>query len=144
MRLVMSVCVHTYMYVRIYIYIYILLQNLLNVICCLLFEFKCLQCARGLLHQASYTDRAIHALPNKTRRPPGPKIISSEQALMACHTLCATTASMLCMFVCRLAHTVQNASNKSGNPLHMQYSELTCCSLRTGHVLFGTLVLEIF
>ena len=35
------------------------LENLLSVSCCLLFEFKCLQC--GLLCPASCTDRAIHA-----------------------------------------------------------------------------------
>ena len=41
------------------------LKNLLlNVIYCLLFKFKHLQC--GLLHPASCTDRAIHAFPNKT------------------------------------------------------------------------------
>ena len=73
-------CTYIYMYVYIYTCTYVdknrlfsalLLQNLLNVICCLLFEFKCLQC--GLLRQASYTDRAIHALPNKARRPPWPR-----------------------------------------------------------------------
>ena len=53
------------------------LENLLlGIICCLLFEFKHLQC--GLLRPTSYTDRAIHAFPNKTRRPPGPEIFSSE------------------------------------------------------------------
>ena len=74
------------MYVRNYVYIYIyidkktrlfsalLLENLLlSVIYCLLFEFKRLQC--GLLHSASYTDRAIYAFPNKTRRPPWPQNI---------------------------------------------------------------------
>ena len=90
MRLVLSVCVRTY--VRIYtLYIYLFLymstknrlfsalqlENLLLcVICCLLSEFKCLQC--GLLHPANYRARAIHAFPNKTWRSPGPKIFSSE------------------------------------------------------------------
>ena len=46
----------------------LLLANiLLSVICCLLFEFKCLQC--GLLHPPSCTDRAIHAFPGKTQAP---------------------------------------------------------------------------
>ena len=45
------------------------LENLLlNVIYCLLFKFKRLQC--GLLRPASCTDRVIHAFPNKTCRPP--------------------------------------------------------------------------
>ena len=53
------------------------LENLLlNVIYCLLFKFKRLQC--GLLHPASCTDRVIHAFPNKTCRSPGPEIFSSE------------------------------------------------------------------
>ena len=39
------------------------LKNLmLSVICCLLFQFKCLQC--GLLCPVSCIDRAIHAFPN--------------------------------------------------------------------------------
>ena len=58
-----------FVYARISIFVYIcqqknrlfsalLLKNfLLSVICCWLFEFKCLQC--GLLHPASSTDRAI-------------------------------------------------------------------------------------
>ena len=43
---------------------------------CFLTESKCLQC--GLLHPASCTDRAIYDFLNKTQRPPGPKIFSSE------------------------------------------------------------------
>ena len=51
------------------------LENLLlSVICCLLFEFKHLQC--GLLRPVSYTDRAIHAFPNKMQMPPGPEILN--------------------------------------------------------------------
>ena len=75
MRLIMSVCVR----ISIFIYLYMStkkeavspLENLLlSVVCCLLFDFKHPQC--GLLHPASYTDRAIHAFPNNTWRPPGP------------------------------------------------------------------------
>ena len=52
------------------------LENLLlSAICCLLCNFKHLQC--GLLHPASFTDRVIHAFPNKTWGPPGPEIFSS-------------------------------------------------------------------
>ena len=40
---------------------------LLSVICCLLFQFKCLQC--GFLSPVSCTDKAIHAFSNKTQRP---------------------------------------------------------------------------
>ena len=81
MRLVVSVCVRTYMYIYLStknrLFSALLLEKLLlSVICCLLFEFKRLQC--GLLHPASYTDRAIHAFPNKTWKPPGPEIFSSE------------------------------------------------------------------
>ena len=43
---------------------------LLSVLCCLLLEFKRLW--RSLIRPASCTDRAIHAFPNKTRRPPWP------------------------------------------------------------------------
>ena len=64
MRLVTLVCVRTYKYICIYmstknrLFSALLLKNfLLSVICCWLFEFKCLQC--GLLHPASSTDRAI-------------------------------------------------------------------------------------
>ena len=39
--------------------------------CILLLKFICLQC--GLLCAASCTDRAVHAFPNKMRRPPGSK-----------------------------------------------------------------------
>ena len=46
---------------------------LLNVICCLLFEFKRLQC--GLLCPASYyIDGTIHAFPNNMQKLPGPVI----------------------------------------------------------------------
>ena len=48
----------------------------IGTICCLLFEFKHLQC--GLQRPASYTDRAIHAFPNNMWRPPGPEMFSSE------------------------------------------------------------------
>ena len=47
-----------------------------NLLLSIIFEFKHLQC--GLLRPTSYTDRAIHAFPNKTQRPPGPEIFSSE------------------------------------------------------------------
>ena len=64
-------------YVRICLYIIMSTKKLfgtlplknfpLSLICCLLFEFKCLQ--RGLLHPASYAD----AFPNKMWRPLAPK-----------------------------------------------------------------------
>ena len=107
-----------------YVYIYVCQQKnrlfsalppknlLLNVICCLLFEFKRLQCS--LLYPASCTDRAIHAFPNKIWRSPWPRNIFFR-ALMVHHTPwarlvfpCATIALMLCRLV-RAA--VQNASN---------------------------------
>ena len=66
------------------------LENLLlSIICCLL-EFKHLQC--GLLRPTSYTDRAIHAFPNKMRRPPWPRNIFFR-VLTAHHTLWARVAS---------------------------------------------------
>ena len=114
MCLVTSVCVHTYMYVCIYIYIYIyvdknrlfsalLLQNLLlSVICCLLFEFKYFQC--GLLRPASYTDRAIHAFPNKMQRPPWPRnsfFLASFNAMP--HPLCYNSFDV--MHVCNCMQT---------------------------------------
>ena len=81
MCLVASVCV--YIYICVYVcqqqnrlFSALLLENLLlNVMRCLLFEFKHLRC--GLLHSASCTDRVIHAFPNKTRRFLGPEIFSS-------------------------------------------------------------------
>ena len=93
-------CVGLCTYVRICIYICrqknrlfnaLLLENLLlSVICCLLFEFKRLQC--GLLRPASCTDRVIHAFPNKTWRPPWPRNIFFW-ALTAHHTLWARLAA---------------------------------------------------
>ena len=118
---------------------------LLSVICCLLFEFKHLQC--GLLRPVSYTDRAIHVFPNKARRPPWPWNIFFW-VLMAHHTLwarlenscsdqsgnvvcfsecfssCATTVSLLCMYAvefqihCSLRETA-----------HAQYAQGIMCSL---------------
>ena len=80
--------IHVYIYICIFVYVHVCQQKnklfsalplenlLLNVIYCLFFKFKRLQC--GLLHLASCTDRVIHAFPNKTCRPPGPEIFSSE------------------------------------------------------------------
>ena len=92
MRLVVWSC--RLVYVCMYIYIHVdkirlfsalLLEKLLlSVVCSLLFGFKRLQC--GLLHPASYTDRAIHAFPNKMRKPPCPEIFSSDLKT-AHHTL---------------------------------------------------------
>ena len=121
MHLVAMVCV------RIGIYIYIYIQNfdrkqavqclklpltniLLRVICCLLFEFKCLQC--GLLCPASYTDRAIRAFPNITRRPLAPKcfLLSfngtphplGQQLASLVVTLCASTVCVLVLVLKKL------------------------------------------
>ena len=114
MRLVASVCVYVYiciyMYIHIYIYIYIYiyvytymstknrlfsalpLENLqLGVNFCLLFKFKRLQC--GLLRPASYTDRVIHALPNKTRKSPWPRNIYFLLSFRAHHTLWASCSA---------------------------------------------------
>ena len=67
----MSVCVCMYNYYvdkKNRLFSALLLANiLLSVICCLLFEFKHLQC--GLLCPASCTDRAIHAFPNRPLNP---------------------------------------------------------------------------
>ena len=69
MHLVMSVCVCMYNYYVDRLFSALPLANiLLSVICCLLFEFKHLQC--GLLCPVSCTDRTIHAFPNKMQRPP--------------------------------------------------------------------------
>ena len=69
----------------------LLLENLLLCItCCLLFEFKHLQC--GLLRPTNYTDREIHAFPNKMRRPPGSEIFFFR-VLTAHYTLWARLAS---------------------------------------------------
>ena len=87
--------------IDIYMYIYninrlfsaLLPKNLLlSVICCLLFEFKHLQC--GLLCPANYRGRTIHAFPNKTWRPPWPRNIFFW-ALTAHHTLWARLAAVL-------------------------------------------------
>ena len=69
-------CVRLYVCIFVYIYVNkknrlfsaLPLGNLLNVIYCLFFKFKWLQC--GLLRPASCTDRVINAFPNKTCRPP--------------------------------------------------------------------------
>ena len=100
MHLVLLVCVSTYVRICIYIcrqrnrlFSALLLEKLLlhvSVIYCLLFEFKHLQC--GLLHPASYTDRVIHAFPNKTSRSPWPQNIFLW-ALTAHHTLWAMSVS---------------------------------------------------
>ena len=77
MRSVASVCVYIYIYVcqqKYGLFSALLLEYLLlSVIYCLVLEFKRLWC--GLLHPASCTDGAIHAFPNKTQRPPGPRNI---------------------------------------------------------------------
>ena len=90
---------------------------LLSVICCLLFEFKHLQC--GLLCPVNCTDRAIHAFPNKMQRPLDPEYFllsfigtphplgyyswSLELAAVVlvvcfseCFSSCATTATICC------------------------------------------------
>ena len=59
MHLVMSVYVHMSTKNNRLFKALLLTGLLLSIICCLLFEFKCLQC--GLLHPPSYTDRAVHA-----------------------------------------------------------------------------------
>ena len=73
MHLVASVCVRI-MLTKNRLFSALLLEYLLSVLCCLLFEFKCFQC--GLLCPASCTNRAIHAFLNKMRGPPGPEIFS--------------------------------------------------------------------
>ena len=85
-QFVCVLCTCTYMYIYMYIYIYMYvnkknrlfstlpLENLLpSVICCLLFQFKHLQC--GLLCPVSCTDRVIHAFPKKTCGSPWPRNI---------------------------------------------------------------------
>ena len=78
-------------YVGTYVFIYLSTKNrlfsallpknlLLSVTCCLLFEFKCLQC--DLLRPASYRDRIIHAFPNNTWRSP----LAPKYFLLSCNS----------------------------------------------------------
>ena len=109
MHLVMLVCVRsTYVYIaNMYImstknrlFSALPLENLLlSVICCLLFDFKCLQFC--LLLPASCTDRAIHVFQIRQGGPLAPKF------------LCYNSFDV--MHVCRLACTcaMQNTSNYS-------------------------------
>ena len=60
--------------------------------CCLLFKFKRLR--GGLLCPASCTDRAIHVFPNKTRRPPAPKILYYSTQGIRVHVI--NLSSSLC------------------------------------------------
>ena len=117
----------------------LLLEKLLlhvSVICCLLFEFKCLQC--GLLHPASYTARAIHAFPNKTRRPPWPWNIFFW-ALMAHHTLRLWVFQMLCMYADWRVQCRTSATNL-GTRCMCSTLNWSACSVRTGYVFFRSLV----
>ena len=109
-------CVSLCTYVRVHTYVYIcqhknrlfsalLLENLLlSVICCLLFEFKHIQC--GLLHPVSYTDREI---PFQIRCRGLP---DSEYFLLSFngtpHPLWARLYNSFdIMYVCRVAHAVR-------------------------------------
>ena len=47
-------------------------------------------------HPASYTDRAIHAFPNKTRRPPGPEILYYSTKGICVHVaVCSAGVSII-------------------------------------------------
>ena len=152
---VVSVYVRTYVrtYVHTYMYIYflymstknrlfsaLLLEKLLlhvSVICCLLFEFKCLQC--GLLHPTSYTARAIHAFPNKTRRPPWPWNIFFW-ALTARHTH-GLWRTMHCIYAnWRVQCRSWTPATSLGTRCTCSTLNWSACSVRTGYVFFRTLV----
>ena len=108
MRLVASVCVRRSICLLV-LASALLLGNLLSVICCLLFEFKRLQC--GLIQTEQF-------MPFQIRSYPWSRNIFFW-ALTTHHTLWARLFRFLCynsfdtMHVCRLARAVQNASNYS-------------------------------
>ena len=134
---------------------------LLSVICCLLFEFKRLQC--GLLCPVSCTNRVIHAFPNKTRGLLRPQNIffwtltahHTLWARLAVRVVCASSSvsvlllrQLCCYDVCRLSRLDGHIQCRTSANCAVQY-RYTCmqfsesaCSVRTGYVFFGTLVVN--
>ena len=151
MCLGVSVCVHTYVHTNFHVdknrllSALLLEKLLLSVICCLLFEFKSLQC--GLLHPVSYTDTAIHAFPDKMQKSPWPPkyfllSFNSTPHPRLCMRLCGQTR--LCML--RGMQTVTCCAEchqlvwEPTARLILSTLNWSTCSVRTGYVFFRTLV----
>ena len=136
-----------------YVYVYLLTKNtlfsalllenlLLSVMCCLLFEFKRLQC--GFLRPASCTDRAIHAFPIRCGGPLAPNIFF--WALTAHHMhplnqfLCYNSFNVmhiyiyitLCIYILCIIQCYALCIYRLARAVHASnYSLGTCCTCST-------------